>query len=240
MRKRAATQTTSEETISLSQLTKLVLELSKRVTRLEKDASGYGPFILPNFGTHPDKSSMGRKPKLAMQEVVKRRDGLALWIETNWRYLSQELSKALNPKSAAHALAQAKESGAVVMHFVPFYSDPARFADEVWAFLKSKRYRGNPRNLAGAMAGLPELSWKRSLDIAQKNPVTTPMQPQAWRDHLRRRFPDRFRELRRAQTVEEVRAILRKSKSDDVTYCHMKKHPQEVFDRIVKPGIKGP
>src|ERR1035441_800286 len=38
---------------------------------------------------------------------------------------------------------------------------PEQFEADLVAFLKSGRYHGNPRNLVGAMAGLPLLNWKQ-------------------------------------------------------------------------------
>lgn len=237
MRKRPTQGATSEEVFSLAELTKRVKALERKVALLEGEIRGTGPFLSPFPEEHAQEATIGRKPKLATEEVVRRRDILAPWIELNWPELSKELLSPRNPKFAAYAFVKAKNQRVVVMGIVPFHSNPERFNAELWAFLNSKRFAGNPRNLAGAMAGLPELSWKRSLDIAQKHPIKTPLLPPVWRDHLRRRFPDRFMELRTARTVEDVKAILKRSKSDDVTYRHMREYPEEVLKWVVQAGV---
>jgi hypothetical protein len=104
------------------------------------------------------------------------------------------------PAKPAPCLKERPDIGGVFLP--PFYENPERFTDEPWVFLRSKRFGGNPRNLAGAMAGLPELSWKR------------------------------FKELQRATSPQEAKAILAKTSTDDLTYCHMKEHPDELLRSV--------
>jgi hypothetical protein len=228
MRKKPKNEATSEVVISLAELAKMVLELQDRVKTLEGEASGNGPFLPLVLGHQRSEPAMGRKAKLSPEELIGRRDRLSWWIESHWPHLSRRLLNPKNAKYAAYAFVKAKQAlGGVFLP--PFYDDPERFTDELWLFLRSKWFGNNPRNLAGAMAGLPELSWKRSLDIAQQSPISIPLHAHAWRDHLRRRFPLRFKELRRATTPKEVKAILARTTTSDITYCHMKKHPAEVL-----------
>jgi hypothetical protein len=232
MRKRAKKSTTSEEAISISELTKLVVELRERVRKLEGVVSGNEPLLF--VGEEPSgEPSMGRKPKLPADELVRRRDRLSSWIEQNWPFLSVELGNPRNAKFAAYAFVKAKRRRPALFQ-PPFYHDPEKYTDQLWEFLHSRRFGGNPRYLAGAMAGLPELSWKRSLDISQEHPLQTPLQPEAWRDHFRRRFNLRFRELESAKTVDDVKTILTRSVTDDITYRHLKKYPQEVLKWVVE------
>ena len=76
------------------------------------------------------------------------------------------------------------------------------------------------------MAGLTELSWKRSYDLSLKNSFQIPRAPQAWRDHLHRRFPDKMREVLAVETLDEVTAVLARSRTRDATYIYLKKHPE--------------
>ncbi len=110
-----------------------------------------------------------------------------------------------------------------------FYRDPEKYKEQLWEFIESGRPAGNPRNLAGAMAGLPELSWKRSLDICQQSPCQFPLAQQVWPDFMRRRFPVRLRELLAVATPEDAKAVLARSKTTDPTYLHLKKHPEEAL-----------
>ena len=90
----------------------------------------------------------------------------------------------------------------------PFYDSPEDYADALGSFLASGRLHGNPRTLAPAMAGLPELGWKRSFDICSAHPYTTGHALQVYRDYMRRKFPDRLKELDKVQTEEGLRMVL--------------------------------
>ena len=111
-----------------------------------------------------------------------------------------------------------------------FYDNPAKHEEALWLFLQSGRYHENPRNLAGAMAGLPELSWKRSFDICSHNPCKQPIAPPAVWDYMRRNFYDRWRELQSVETAEQVKRVLAKSPTQDPTYLHLKKHPDQALE----------
>lgn len=202
-----------------------LFSLNDRVSRLEIDTSG--SWLPP----HPAsvKRGMGRKPKIEPDEVLKRRDQLVVWIERAWPFLSIALRKAKRPQDAVAAMMEAKARVPFVMPIPPFEMNPQEHEAALWEFLKSKRLYGNPRNLAAAMAGLPELSWKRSFDICSKHPCEYVIAEEAWGDYLRRKFPDRLRELRRAKTEEDVRSVLRRSRGHDPTYLFLKKHPDAVL-----------
>lgn len=177
----------------------------------------------------PVKPEMGRKRKLEQEELLKRRDVLSRWVEEAWPFLSVALRKAKNSDHALAAVHAAKHRVPVVMLAASFYRAPEEQKEQLWEFLGSGRLSGNPRNLAGAMAGLPELSWKRSLDICQQNPCQFPLARQAWRDFMHRKFPVRLRELLEVATPEDAKAVLARSKTTDPTYLHLKKHPEEAL-----------
>ena len=204
---------------------KLISDLQQRVLRLEAELFGTGAYAL---GPLPVEPAIGRKRKLEQEEVLKRRDALTRWVEQSWPYLSQALGKVKKPEHAAAAIlvAQQRIPGAMTP---PFFNQPEKYQEELWEFIESGRLSGNPRNLAGAMAGIPELSWKRSLDICQQNPCEFPLAQQAWPDFMRRKFHVRLRELQGATTPEEAKAILVRSKTADPTYLYLKKHPQEAL-----------
>lgn len=224
-----------EEPFSLSELTKIVLDLRERVRLLESGELRAGLFTGFPMSQQRKPGTMGRPPKLASEEVIQRRNHLSHWIENCWPILFLALRKAKSATEALDAIESAKRQHQEVMP-VRFYNGPEHYAESLWSFLKSGRFHGSPRNLAGAMAGLPELSWKRSLDISQKHALNRPLEPPAWRDHLMRHFPKRFRELRKATSAVQIKAILSKSHSSDKTYRHLKKHPHEVLKWVLGRG----
>ena len=225
MRKRPTIDATSEAEFSLAEAKRKISDLYERVSRLEAELFGTGAYVL---GPLPVKPEMGRKRKLEKEELLKRRDELSRWVEEVWPVLSVALRKSKDSDHARAAILAAKESVPFVIQ-APFYRAPERHEEQLWEFLESGRLSGNPRNLAGAMAGLPELSWKRSLDRCQQNPCQFPLAKQAWPDFMRRKFPTRLQELYAAATPDDAEAILARSKTTDPTYLHLKKHPEEAL-----------
>jgi hypothetical protein len=174
---------------------------------------------------------MGRKPKLETDKLLKRREHLTSWLEQNWPRLSVALhgtETSGNPAEAIAALVAAKTEGISGVAQPPFYYAPEKYEQELGKFLGSGRFHGNPRNLAAAMAGLPELSWKRSFDICTNHPYKGGQMLQAYWDYMRRNFPDRLRELEEARTPLDVKIVLARSRTDDPLYRHFKDNPDKV------------
>lgn len=242
MRKQPAKAAHSEEANSAPELMKVLRdfeaapnppeladELQAIRERLSKLEMAVFETSAPASKSPPQKPRRGRKPKLDWQEVLERRNHLVVFLEQNWPYLSVGLHKAKKPRNASGAIAAAKSRIPGVFQ-PPFYEDPIKHEEALWDFLRSGRFYGNPRNLAGAMAGLPELSWKRSFDICSHHPCKQPIaQPAIW-DYMRRNFYDRWRELQSARTPEQVKVILAKSPTQDPTYLHLKEHPGEALE----------
>ena len=197
-----------------------------RVSRLEAESVGIS-HLPPE--PPPVKRGKGRRPRIERDEVLKRRDQLVTWLERAWPILLKALRKAKRSQDAVAAMIEAKAREAFVGQRPPFEKNPQEHEAALWQFLQSGRFHENPRNLAGAMAGLPEISWKRSFDICSRHPCKYMVAEQSWRDYLRRKFPQRLQELRMAKTTEEVRKVLRKSRTHDPTYEFLKEHPEEVI-----------
>jgi hypothetical protein len=228
MRKSLPSRMYSEENISLNRLFEMLSELRVHVAKLEMEVFPSEPDNLP---TEPRKPRRGRKPRLHTATLLNRRVNLTAWLELNWPRLSVALRRAEksgNPSEAIAELVATEKNRFYSPYQPPFYESPERYEEALGAFLKSGRYHGNPRTLAAAMAGLPELSWKRSFDICTKHPYKTDHKLQAYRDYMRRNFPDRLRELEEARTVLDVRIVLARSKTDDPVYLHLKENPDKV------------
>jgi len=206
--------------------------LELRIARLE---AAVFPFGLEKLIPTQPKRRKGRKPKLAADVLLKRRVSLTTWLEQNWPRLLVAMRKAEssgNTSDAMAALIDAKNHGIQGVFQPPFYHSPEQFETALGAFLKSGRYRGNPRNLAAAMAGLPEVSWKRSFDICIQHPYKTGFAIQAYWDYMERKFPDRLRELEEAKTPLEVKIVLARSRTNDLVYRHLKENPGQVKERL--------
>ena len=124
---------------------------------------------------------------------------------------------------------EAKKFGIPGVFQPPFYDDaPENFYEPLRGFLESGRFYGNPRNLAAAMAGLPELSWKRSFEICTAHPHKSGHMLPAYWDHMRRKFPDRLRELEAAKSPADVKIVLARLRTTDPVYVHLKENPERV------------
>lgn len=217
-------------------LAKYVTELTKRVEALESRVQFLEPYpynarrgFLSLGGSAPKKK--GRKPGIEKEDLLRLRDALTTWLEQDWPELSVGIRRSKSGKAVVEALKSTNGYG----HY-PFTPDINQNADkyerETWEFLQSGKYRGSPRNFANAMAGLPNVSWRTSWNICSANPCTRPILPPAIRDHIRRKFPNRFRELLKAKTEEDVKRILRKSHSKDETWTWFKKNPSKVLESL--------
>ena len=231
MRNKPSPEVHSKKRLSLNQVMKLVTELRERIERLELREDKYAPYIPDNLSPPPRKPRMGRKPKLETDELLGRWKRLTTWLEQNWPRLLVPMRDAECSGSASEAIAAilaVKEHGISGIQQPRFYQTPEEFEEALGAFFKSKRYRGNPRNLAAAMAGLPELSWKRSFDICTAHPYKTGHALQAYWDYMHRNFPDRLRELEEAETELNVKIVLARSRTADPLYLHLRDHPGKV------------
>jgi hypothetical protein len=224
MRKTPKDGADSEVAISLAEALATLSHLADRVSELETVV--FGQRMQP---ISAQQAVNGRKPKVAHAVVLARRDQLTSWIERNWPYLSGALGEAEFAGEAVLAILRTKRRDQALFMDVPFHKEPEKYQADLWEFIQGKRFRGNPRNLAGAMAGLPELRPKTSLDLCQRSPCERILDCRAWRDYLRRRFPKRWNELRNAQGESELTAILKKTSAKDTTYNYLKEHPKEAL-----------
>jgi len=115
----------------------------------------------PNSFLHPKGKKRGRPVLLSDEALLRRRDQMLHWLDM----LKNQLEPALN---IAKSQEQLKEQ--LLFHFPNrdgdrtlarlLYQDAGVF----WDFLQNRRYTGKPKQIADAMAGVPELSWRRSMD----------------------------------------------------------------------------
>lgn len=228
MRRKPPPQEDSEEGISSNLALELTAGLRARVELLEREVFPYGPDIPSSPLPGPRR---GRKPKLGTDELLKRRIYLTAWLEQNWPRLSVALRIAegtKNPSVAIAAIIAAKNAGIPGVFQPPFYDAPEKYVKEFGKFLESGRFHRNPRNLAAAMAGLPELSWKSSFDICVEHSYKTGYMLQVYWDYMKRKFPVRLRELEEAKTELDVKIVLSRSRTNDPVYLHLKQNPGKV------------
>jgi hypothetical protein len=212
----------------------------QRIVRLERMVAENGLEEPHAFG-EPEKRGKGRPSGITQEELIRRAPSLVLWLEDNWPEISLGLKKARSEEDIAEAL----RSGRRHTYRGPaFYKEPERFASVCWRFInaerKANKFRGNPRNLAAAMAGLPEISARTSFNRCGTwtNQKCHPVGYRAYRDYLQRNFSDRFLLLLKATSPEEVAKILRGSHSRDKVVRYLRENPDKVLYWLEcgKPG----
>jgi hypothetical protein len=224
----------SKERDSSQAIDTVLAELRERIQKLEQ-------IVFFNLGDalpySQAKRGKGRPTKVPVSDLIKRRDALVLWIEEHWPEIELAVRKARNAEDLQASLKRARGSG--THPFQPlFYHQPEKYLQQLWAFLSSDRYHGNPRDIAGAMAGMPELSWKRSFDVCSSRKCRTSKHPRAYRDYLKKKFPQRFRELLTAKSAGEVAVILRRSRTKDQHYLALRQDFARVLTWL-EAGLPG-
>ena len=204
----------------------------QRIEKLERAMAENGLEVSSSASWEPKKRNMGRPRGVEMDELRQRASSLSLWLEDNWPEISLGIRMAKNEQQLAEVFRSNRLNPSVFER--PFYKEPERFAGDCWRFIhaekRSNKYGGNPRNLAAAMAGLPEISPRTSFNrcAGWLNKKGYPVRTRAYRDYLQRKFSDRFRMLLNATSTEEVAKILRGTRSKDKVIRHLRENPHKV------------
>lgn len=147
----------------------------------------------------PVPAKRGRRPRIQPEEFAHRRDRLVQFIEIRWPQLVNGLNRRKSAKSFLKTLADASPGAEAAWP----YQQLKGHVHALQEFMRSGRYRGEPRQLAYAMAGLPELSWRSSLDYGTKHPSSLRICLPTFADHIRRHNP-RCLEAFEREGVNEV------------------------------------
>ncbi|HEY3973467.1 MAG TPA: hypothetical protein VGM18_10710 [Candidatus Sulfotelmatobacter sp.] len=173
-----------------------VASLEARIEQMQEEidrASGVLPahFSEAIYGT--EKKRPGPSAKISDTELFLNRDNLIEWLEEHWPHIVKRLLAAKNPRGVATVLRPIAATrdirptwqGRIVDH-------PAKLLE----FLRSDKFRIRPpkktvidalrpldseirrkaanrlptRQIANAMAGVPNLKWRTSLDKCSKTP----------------------------------------------------------------------
>ena len=209
-------------------LTRVLQDHEKRLQAIESRLNW--TFTIPR--QPPPTIKPGAKLKIPRQVLFERRDRLSDFCGYHW----PELSWAIQPAQSAADLRE--KLGA--LDFGAYREEEARHlienCDALWEFTQSRRYHGDPRQVADAMAGVPELRWRTSFNVCQANRTRIPLHLRAERDYLMRKFPERFPDLVAATTKQEVLAILENTRTEDELIADLKSRPEMLF-QILEEGM---
>jgi hypothetical protein len=167
------------------------LELEKDVAML-KDLSGWPGFTHRESGVL--KKKPGPKQKIDDADLLHSRDALLNWLEPIWPWMEDRLSSARTAEEVRVVLASVAEDPYLRPDWQARFLDNARSLLE---FMQSERFgktlpkatvvnaltrpwedagrrraanRLPARQIANAMAGVPDCTWRTSLDRCSKNP----------------------------------------------------------------------
>jgi hypothetical protein len=180
-------------------LTEKIAQLEKRVAELEKrfvepsDNSGAIDLADARYRLSSDgvsapvesvetPSKRGRPPLVPRDQLAWRRDELINFIEVRWPDLLRHMKR---PKSIDDLLEAIKNASPGAQTNWP-YLHLKENVGKLWKFLSSDRYTGEPRQIAYAMAGVPDMEWRSSLNACTKCPSRLPIALPAFKDHIHR------------------------------------------------------
>jgi hypothetical protein len=178
-----------------------VARLEARVEQMQEEIdrlSGGVPAHIQEAIDSIGRSHRGPLKKMDDTELVLNRDNLVQWLEEHWPTIVKRLLAARTPRDVAAVLrpiATAREIRAQWQKTI--VEHPAKLLE----FLRSDKFRRKPpkktvvdalkpyrseprqrsanrlptRQIANAMAGVPKLKWRTSLDKCSKTPSTYPV-----------------------------------------------------------------
>lgn len=180
-------------------LTEKVANLEKRLVALENrlkessedsnviDLSQETHKLLDNANRNPAESEpvaskRGRRPLIPPARFERQRDDLINFIEPRWPDLLRHMRKPKSLESLLLALKKASPGAETTWQYLHLTENIGALVE----FLESGRYKGEPRQIAYAMAGVPDMTWRSSLDACTKRPSRLLINAPAFKDHIRR------------------------------------------------------
>jgi hypothetical protein len=147
----------------LQNLEEEVVALRSRVAKLEKRAHMHGDDyddLTPELPDTSPPSRMGRRPLLTDDQLIRRLEDLVILFEGLWPYFEEAIREAKDADYLTMLLNEKlpNRGGDVV------FQNLLKNCTTFWKFVTSDRYNHTPRQAACAMAGVPEMSVRTSLD----------------------------------------------------------------------------
>ena len=179
----------------LASLAWRVAKLEKRVNRLDGVAPGYY-----STGIDATRKKPGPGKNIENWKLFNYRDGLVGWLEEVWPEIVQPLLSANDPKRVAAILRKVARPQEIQP---PWQSRCLAHPAKLFDFLHTRKFTRRPpkktvtdalnnrrgddekrkraanrlptRQIANAMAGLPEIEWRTSLDRCSESPCSYPV-----------------------------------------------------------------
>lgn len=197
----------SAQKFELSLLAERVARLEKRLAALEKNASepsddgsidlSQSRYRLFSDGDDgpvdppPITARRGRTPLIPRAQLERQRDDLINFIEPRWPDLVKHMKMRKGLEHLLHTLKNVSPGAQTTWPYLHLTEN----IGALWKFLQSGRYKGEPRQIAYAMAGVPDMTWRSSLDACTKQPSRLHINLPAFKDHIHRQNPELLRSL---------------------------------------------
>ncbi len=186
-------------------------DLESRVNKLESALSSeIGWYEAKAELGAPSPKRRGPKERISTAYLLSSRDGWVAFLERHWPELKVILRTARSAQDLAMKMT-VYEQGSEAEYVWKLRDN----FDLLRAFLDSSDYRGNPRNLANAIAGAPALTWQTSFRRCRDHQCEDLIGKRAVRDYLRRRYHKMFKRLLKAKNPVVTKSILTRSRSKD-------------------------
>jgi hypothetical protein len=220
--------------------------LESRVSELEKQThelvtflklrfpKAYESFLAEQYTPKPQPRKRGPKPQLSDEILAIRRHKLIWFLEEYWPELLKMLTRKSSETAIRTRLQMFSESrfGPHALH-AKYLLDRLPF---LLNFIRSRDYTGDPRQIANALAGVPENAWPTSLKRCRAIPCENAIGPRALRDYLRRNFPGVHAKLLNAKDADAVVRAMAATQTVDREFLWMRDNPGDLL-QVMSLGI---
>jgi hypothetical protein len=184
----------------------------------------YDAFLAERNAAQPQKRKRGPKPTPSDEDLLVRRHKLIWFLEQYWPELLTGLKKKNSEETIRTTLQHFTEAryGPHVLHAQYLLDRLPALMD----FIRSRDYTGDPRQIAAALAGVPELAWATSQRRCRKIPCDTAIGIRALRDYLRRNFPASHAKLLNAKDTDSVVRAMVETRTNDREFLWMSENPE--------------
>lgn len=191
-----------------------ICQLQERVGRLEQllaGLTGTGTGYVEGQIPSAERKRPGPKPA-HIWSIRGDRDQLVRMLEEYW----PEIEPFCIPRPDEKGLRGVLRS---IVRIRGFHELPAKYLLEhlldLVKFLGGDRFRHDPRQIANAFAGFPQISVWRSLKICQANPCIDPIGHRSIRAYIRRKLLRLYRDLTAEHSMVNFATVLRQYRSKD-------------------------
>jgi hypothetical protein len=198
-----------------------IRELQERVSKLERlmaEHFGQGTEELSEVFTAAERRKPGPKPRHSGMIFLKR-DELVQMLERYWPEIEFHCFPKPNPlalRAVLHAIESQEQNLPpgesrhlwAVKHLLDSWP-------QLCNFLSGNRFRRDPRQIANAFAGVPQVSVWRSLKLCQAQPSNHSLGQRALRAYIRRKHPELYGNLLAEESLINFANSLKRYRSKD-------------------------